>query len=206
MSDSELCFTPATELVDAIRAKKVSAVEITTAVLDRISRLEPRLNAFAYLAAAEAIDSAQAADRTLANGQFVGPLHGVPVTIKDHEAVRGMQIEYGTHLRRGDVAQADNAMVSRLRHAGTIILGKTATPEFGWMGVQGRPARRLADRRTSLRRSRRAADVRRLRGGASLGVPASASRLRGAVLGPITPADSTGATTYGAHTPGGSAS
>src|SRR5580704_12382317 len=107
MSDSELCFTPATELVDAIRAKKVSAVEITTAVLDRISRLEPRLNAFAYLAAEEAMDSAVAADRALANGEPIGPLHGVPVTIKDHEAVRGMQIEFGTHLRRGDVAAAD---------------------------------------------------------------------------------------------------
>src|SRR5450755_3386973 len=139
MSDSELCFTPATELVDAIRARKVSVVEITTAVLARISRLEPRLNAFAYLAAEEAMDSAQAADRTLANGQFVGPLHGVPVTIKDHEAVGGMQIEYGTHLRRGDVAVADSAMVSRLRRAGAIILGKTATPEFGWMGVSNSP-------------------------------------------------------------------
>jgi Asp-tRNAAsn/Glu-tRNAGln amidotransferase A subunit and related amidases len=75
----------------------------------------------------------------LANGQFVGPLHGVPVTIKDHEAVRGMQIEYGTHLRRGDVAAADSAMVSRLRRAGAIIFGKTATPEFGWMGVSNSP-------------------------------------------------------------------
>ena len=57
----------------------------------------------------------EAADNALAKGEPVGPLHGVPVTIKDHEAVAGMQIEYGTHLRRGDVADADNAMVSRLR-------------------------------------------------------------------------------------------
>ena len=75
----------------------------------------------------------------LATGGPIGPLHGVPVTIKDHEAVRGMQIEYGTHLRRGDVAAADNAMVSRLRRAGAIILGKTTTPEFGWMGVSNSP-------------------------------------------------------------------
>src|SRR3979490_3235151 len=139
MNETDLCFTPATELVDAVCAKKLSAVEITTAVLKRAASLEPRLNAFAYLAGEEAMDAAEAADRALAKGEPIGPLHGVPVTIKDHEAVRGMQIEYGTHLRRGDVAQADNAMVGRLRGAGAIILGKTATPEFGWMGVSNSP-------------------------------------------------------------------
>ena len=139
MNETDLCFTPATELVDALRARKLSAVEITATVLKRITALEPKLNAFAYLAAEEAMDAAQAADRALAKGDPIGPLHGVPVTIKDHEAVRGMQLEYGTHLRRGDVAQADNAMVARLRQAGAIILGKTATPEFGWMGVSNSP-------------------------------------------------------------------
>ena len=59
MNETDLCFTPATELADAIRAKKLSAVEITTAVLNRITRLEPKLNAFAYLAAEEAMDAAQ---------------------------------------------------------------------------------------------------------------------------------------------------
>ena len=85
------------------------------------------------------MDAAQAADRALAKGGPIGPLHGVPVTIKDHEAVRGMQIEYGTWLRRGEVAAADSAMVARLRGAGAIILGKTTTPEFGWMGVSNSP-------------------------------------------------------------------
>ncbi|HEY4892294.1 MAG TPA: amidase, partial [Reyranella sp.] len=139
MNEIDLCFTPATELVDAVRAKRLSAVEITTAVLNRAAALEPRLNAFAYFAAEQAMDAAVAADRALANGEPIGPLHGVPVTIKDHEAVRGMQIEFGTHLRRGDVATADNAMVARLRQAGAIILGKTTSPEFGWMGVSNSP-------------------------------------------------------------------
>ena len=139
MNETDLCYMPATELADAIRAKKLSSVEITSAVLNRIKRLEPTLNAFAYLAAEEAMDAAQAADRGLAKGDPIGPLHGVPVTIKDHEAVRGMQIEYGTYLRRGEVAAADSAMVARLRGAGAIILGKTTTPEFGWMGVSNSP-------------------------------------------------------------------
>ena len=66
MNETDLCYTPATELVDAIRARKLSAVEITTAVLNRVTRLEPRLNAFAYLAAEEAMDAAEAADRAQA--------------------------------------------------------------------------------------------------------------------------------------------
>src|SRR5262249_7776235 len=135
----DLCFMPATELVAAIRAKKLSAVEVTRAVLDRIAGLEPKLNAFAYLAAEEAMEDARAADRALAIGEPAGPLHGVPVTIKDHEAGRGMQVEYGTWLRKGEVASADNAMVARLRAAGAIILGKTTTPEFGWKGVSESP-------------------------------------------------------------------
>src|SRR5215207_1442531 len=139
MNETDLCFTPATELADAIRNKKLSSVEITSAVLNRIKRLEPTLNAFAYLADEEAMDAAQAADRRLGKGDPIGPLHGVPVTIKDHEAVRGMQIEYGTWLRRGEVAAADSAMVARLRGAGAVILGKTTTPEFGWMGVSNSP-------------------------------------------------------------------
>src|SRR5262245_32883694 len=139
MNETDICFMPGLELADAIRARKLSAVELTSAVLDRIAVLEPKLNAFAYLAAGEAMEDARAADRALANGAPVGPLHGVPVTIKDHEAVRGMQVEYGTYLRKGEVAAADNAMVSRLRQAGAIILGKTTTPEFGWKGVSESP-------------------------------------------------------------------
>src|SRR6266478_1355292 len=130
---------PATELLGAIRVKELSAVEITSTLLDRIAALEPKLNAFAHLAAEEAMDAAAIADSVLAKEASIGPLHGVPVTIKDHEAVRGMPIEHGTHLRCGDVATADNVMVSRLRKAGAIILGKTTTPEFGWTGVSRSP-------------------------------------------------------------------
>jgi len=139
MTDTDLCFTPATELSDAIRAKRVSPGEVTRAVLARIEALEPQLNAFAFLARQEALDAAEAADAALMKGTPLGPLHGIPVTIKDHEAVAGMPVEYGTHLRRGDVAKADNVLVSRLRAAGAIILGKTATPEFGWTGVSRSP-------------------------------------------------------------------
>src|SRR5437764_3267460 len=139
MDKIDLCFTPATKLAGAIRAKELSAVEITSTVLDRIAALEPKLNAFAHLAAEEAMDAAAKADSALASGTALGPLHGIPVTIKDLEPVRGMPIEGGTYLRKGDVAPADNVVVSRLRNAGAIILGKTTTPEFGWKGVSQSP-------------------------------------------------------------------
>ena len=128
MDKVDLCFTPATELAAAIRGKKLSSVEITSTVLERIAALEPKLNAFSHLAAQEAMDAADGADRALAKGDSLGPLHGVPVTIKDLEPVRGMPFERGTYLFRGDVAPADNAVVARLRDAGAIILGKTTTP------------------------------------------------------------------------------
>jgi len=139
MDKTDLCFTPATELVGAIRDKELSSVEITSTVLERIAALEPKLNAFAHLAAEEAMDAAAKADSALAKGATLGPLHGIPVTIKDLEPVRGMPFEGGTYLRKGDVAPADNVVVSRLRNAGAIILGKTTTPEFGWKGVSQSP-------------------------------------------------------------------
>ena len=100
MDKTDLCFTPATELASAIRAKKLSSVEITSTVLERIAALEPKLNAFAHLAAEEAMDAAAKADGALAQGASLGPLHGIPVTIKDLEPVRGMPFEGGTYLPR----------------------------------------------------------------------------------------------------------
>jgi aspartyl-tRNA(Asn)/glutamyl-tRNA(Gln) amidotransferase subunit A len=126
MDKVDLCFAPATELVGAIRAKQLSAVEITSTVLGRIAALEPKLNAFAYLAAEEAMDAAAKADGALANGASLGPLHGIPVTIKDLEPVRGMPFEGGTHLRRGDVATADHP--GQDHHARIRLEGRQPQP------------------------------------------------------------------------------
>ena len=85
------------------------------------------------------MDAAAKADSALAKGASLGPLHGIPVTIKDLEPVRGMPFEGGTYLRKGDIAPSDNAVVTRLRNAGAIILGKTTTPEFGWKALTDSP-------------------------------------------------------------------
>ena len=83
MTDEELGFLPATELVPMVRQKKISPVEVIATILKRIERLEPRLNAMTYIAAERAMDAARNAETALMRGATLGPLHGVPVTIKD---------------------------------------------------------------------------------------------------------------------------
>jgi aspartyl-tRNA(Asn)/glutamyl-tRNA(Gln) amidotransferase subunit A len=139
MNDVELCFAPATELARLIREKRLSPVELIDAVLHRIVALEPQLNAFAYLAPEAAVSAARAAESAVMHGVPLGPLHGIPVTIKDLEPVGGMPFEQGSYVRRGEVAPQDGTLVARLKQAGAIVLGKTTTSEFGWKGVSQSP-------------------------------------------------------------------
>ncbi len=136
----DLCFMPATEAATLIREKKLSPVELTSAVLARIEALEPKVNAFAALAADKAMADARRAEADLSRtGAEIGPLHGIPVTIKDLAAVEGLPFERGSHIHAGNIATEDAPFVARLRAAGAIILGKTTTSEFGWKGVSHSP-------------------------------------------------------------------
>jgi aspartyl-tRNA(Asn)/glutamyl-tRNA(Gln) amidotransferase subunit A len=136
MSDERLCWTPATELAALIRKKKVSPVEVLDAVLDRIERLNPKLNAFVTLTAEQARREAKAAERALAKkGARLGPLHGVPFSVKDLVITKGVRTTFGTPLYRDNVPSEDAPMVERLKAAGAIMLGKTNTPTFGWIGA-----------------------------------------------------------------------
>ena len=101
MTDADLGFLPATELAPMIRAKAISPVEVTQAILRRIERLEPRLNAFATLAADQAMDAARAAEKSLMAGGPLGRLHGIPVTIKDLASVQDMPWKSGSHINAG---------------------------------------------------------------------------------------------------------
>ncbi len=139
MDLSNLAYVPATELARGIRSRQVSPVEVTRTILERIERLEPQVNAFAFLAADLAMDKAREAEAALMRGDAVGPLHGVPATIKDLALTAGVPTEFGSHLRKGFVPDVDAPLVTRLKAAGAIILGKTAVPEFGWMGVSKSP-------------------------------------------------------------------
>jgi aspartyl-tRNA(Asn)/glutamyl-tRNA(Gln) amidotransferase subunit A len=139
VNDAELGYLPATELAAMIRRKAVSPVEVVGAILRRIERLEPRLNAFAFLAAEQAMDRARAAEAAVMKGGPLGRLHGVPFTIKDMLWTKDMPTQYGSRIMQGNQPPIDSPLVTRLQDQGAIALGKTTTSEFGWTGVSRSP-------------------------------------------------------------------
>ena len=136
MASDELCWMPASEMATAIRGKKLSPVEVMKAVLGRIERLNPTLNAFVTLTAEQAMRSARAAERALTKrGARLGPLHGVPFSTKDLVVTKGIRTTFGTRLYADNVPAETAPMVERLAAAGAIQLGKTNTPTMGWIGA-----------------------------------------------------------------------
>lgn len=125
----ELTAKSATELAKLIRAREVSPVEVVEAYLRRIERLNPALNAIVTLSP-QILDLARAAESDLINGKQVGPLHGVPVTVKDTIDTEGLRSTSGSRLRMNQLPDRDATAVARLKAAGAIILGKTNTPEM----------------------------------------------------------------------------
>jgi Asp-tRNA(Asn)/Glu-tRNA(Gln) amidotransferase A subunit family amidase len=127
---SELPFLSAVSMAEQIREKKLSPVELVEAHLARIEKVNPKLNAFVQVDAEGARRQARAAEAAVARDEELGPLHGVPISIKSSIEVKGMRCEAGSKLRAGLVAAQDAPLVSRLRSAGAIILGNTNTPEL----------------------------------------------------------------------------
>ena len=130
MSD-ELWRRSATDLAAAVRRREVSCVEVMEAQLARIEAINPLLNAIVTLDAELGLREAAAADAALARDEAPGPLHGLPMAIKDLEDTAGMRTTYGSPIYRDHVPTADTMVVGRLRRAGAIVIGKTNTPEFG---------------------------------------------------------------------------
>jgi aspartyl-tRNA(Asn)/glutamyl-tRNA(Gln) amidotransferase subunit A len=127
---TDLHWVTAAEAAAAIATRKLSPVELTRALLDRIERLDPRLNAFIRLDADAALDAAKAAEREITAGRPRGPLHGVPVGIKDIIDVAGLPTTCHSKILVDNIAAADAVCVARLRGAGAIVLGKLSTHEF----------------------------------------------------------------------------
>jgi amidase len=128
----EICFTEVTALVELLRTKKVSAVEVMKAHLSQIASVNARVNAIVTLVDEEQLlREAQSADDALAKGNWLGPLHGLPIGVKDLNATKGIRTTYGSPLLKDDIPKTDCLLVEREKKAGGIVIGKTNVPEFG---------------------------------------------------------------------------
>jgi aspartyl-tRNA(Asn)/glutamyl-tRNA(Gln) amidotransferase subunit A len=125
------------ELAERVRAKEVSPVEATEASLERIERLNPKLNAYITVTAEQALAEARAAEQEIASGRYRGPLHGVPVGVKDLCDTKGVRTTAGSKIMADRVPDADAPVVRKLRAAGAVITGKLNMHEyaFGTTGV-----------------------------------------------------------------------
>jgi aspartyl-tRNA(Asn)/glutamyl-tRNA(Gln) amidotransferase subunit A len=139
VSAGDLAFTPATELVGLIRARKLSPVELTRAVLERIERLNPTLNAFCTVTADSALAAARRAEQAVMSGEPLGPIHGLPFSVKDLALTKGVPTKFGSHIFASRVGEVDAPYVRRLHEAGGIMVGKTTSPEFGWKALGDSP-------------------------------------------------------------------
>jgi amidase len=132
VSEREICFASGRELAALIRAREVSVREVMAAHLERINRVNPTLNAIvARLDDDECLALADEADRQLARGEDVGPLHGLPWAFKDLEDAIGFPNTAGSPIFKTRLPAQDSALVALLRRAGVIPIGKTNVPEFG---------------------------------------------------------------------------
>ncbi len=134
MNLRELCYLPATQLAAAIRTKELSAVEVCDAILYRIGQFNPKLNAYCTVTAEAARTAAREAEAAVMRGDGLGPLHGVPFSLKDLTPTKGIRTTFGSKIFEHYIPTVDAILVERLRAASGVLLGKTNTPEFGCKG------------------------------------------------------------------------
>ncbi len=141
MSESDLLFMPAVKAAALIRARKLSPVEYVDTVLKAVDKANPKLNCFRAVMPEEARRDAKAAEQAVMKGESLGPLHGVPISVKDLVDVQGVPTRHGSAIFDDNLpAAADDILVKRLRAAGAILFAKATTPEFGVKGLTDGPA------------------------------------------------------------------
>lgn len=131
MDATEICYTPATDLARMIRSRDISPREVMRVVMERIERINPKIKAYCTVASDQAFRDAEDAERAVMNGEELGPLHGIPVSIKDLTPTKGLRTTFGSRLYADNIPDEDALVVQRLKAAGAIVIGKTNTPEFG---------------------------------------------------------------------------
>ena len=136
VSPNDICFMRATDLTALIQQKKLSCLELMQAHLQQIERINPKVNAIVtQVPEDQLLAQARAADDAAVRGATLGPLHGLPIGVKDVSETKGIRTTYGSPLYKDFVPTFDSLVVERIRSAGAIIVGKTNVPEFA-MGSQ----------------------------------------------------------------------
>ena len=129
---NEICFTNAVDLAALLRKKKISAREVMQAHLKQIKKINAKVNAIVTLVPEDQLMAqALAADESLAKGNLIGPLHGLPIAVKDLTETKGIRTTYGSPLWKDFIPSQDALIVEREKKAGAIVIGKTNVPELG---------------------------------------------------------------------------
>src|SRR5918998_1182686 len=131
----DLCDRPLLDVAEKIRRRQISPVEVTERVLARIDALDHTFNAFITVLSEQARHEARAAEREILAGHYRGPLHGVPISLKDLFATKGIRTTAGSRVLADHVSDHDATVVERLRTAGAIVVGKTNMLEFAYAAV-----------------------------------------------------------------------
>ena len=139
MATLDLSYRSAMDLARMIRTGQISPVEAVRHSLDRIAAINPKLNAFCFIYEEEALTNAKEAERAIRENRPVGPLHGVPIALKDFTATKGKRTTLGSYAYEHWVPDKDAVVVRRLLDAGAILVGKTTTPEFAASGFTESP-------------------------------------------------------------------
>ena len=135
MDKADIPFLSVSHLSELIKSRQVSPVEVVEGYLERIDRLNDRLYAYVTVCHDQAVAAAQAAERELARGAYRGPLHGVPVAVKDQLNTAGIRTTCGTPIFSNFVPDEDATVIAKLKAAGAILLGKLNMTEFGTTSV-----------------------------------------------------------------------
>ena len=135
MPDHDLLYTPVTQLREMLDGREISSTELTELYLRRIEAVNSELNAFITVTGDEAMAAAQAADEKLERGPQGMPLLGIPISIKDLEATKGIRSTMGSLAFRDTIPEIDSVVAERVKASGAVLLGKTNTPEFGLQGT-----------------------------------------------------------------------
>jgi aspartyl-tRNA(Asn)/glutamyl-tRNA(Gln) amidotransferase subunit A len=165
MTGDDIAFKSAQELTGLYSTGELSPVQVATALFERLDALQPKINAFCVVDRDSALAAARTSEARWREGKPLSPVDGVPATIKDLMLTRGLPTLRGSHLidRNQDWSE-DSPAVARLKEAGAVILGKTTTPEFGWIAVGDSPLTGI---------TRNPWDLSRTPGGSSAGAAAA---------------------------------